>query len=78
MLSKLIGLYLVLDGIGSWLLYQKQKILLAKNKIVSLHPFNNCKIKGKIVFLKQSFVEHIPRILRVSCGLVLIALPLPV
>jgi len=86
MLTKLIGLGLVVDGIGSWLQYRKQKVLVTKNRIISLHWAHKLEYeklpKGKVKFIEQSTFEHIPRWFRAMVGLTagigLIVLPLPV
>jgi len=85
MLSKLIGLYLIIDGIGSWLIYRKQKLLITKKKIISLYPLLKLKLKrigrlkkiGKIRIVRQSHVEHISRFVRAGIGLGLLLAPLP-
>ena len=81
MLSKIIGFYLVVDGIGSWLIYRKQKIAVMKNKIVSLCPllkqkFGNIK-KVKVLEVKQTKAEHLVRFIRAGIGFGLLIAPLP-
>jgi len=86
MWTKLIGLFLIIDGIGSWLQYRKQKVLEMKNgKLISLHWAHKLELsklpKGKIKFIKQSFYEHAPRFMRavigIGLGAGLIILPVP-
>lgn len=48
MFSKLVGIWLAIDGLGSYVVYKK-----------------------------QSFLEHIPRLIRMSLGIGLLLLPLP-
>jgi hypothetical protein len=82
MLTKIIGTYLVLDGLFSWLLYKKQKILIMKRKIISLNPLNHKKVKvkkkGKIRIVRQDIAEHVPRFFRIVLGFTLIMTPLPI
>ena len=59
--SKLFGLYLIVDGIGSVLIYQKQKI----------------KFQGRIYYIKQTVMEHMPRLFRAFVGVALVTIPIP-
>jgi len=81
MISKLIGAYLLLDGIGSWLIYRKQKIAIMKNRIISLYPLLKLKLRKrkrfKIIEVRQSKTEHLVRFIRAGIGLGLILAPLP-
>lgn len=79
MISKLIGFYLLVDGIGSWLIYRKQKLLITKRRIFSLIPFVKVsRLKGvRIRTVKQSSFEHLFRFIRAGVGLGLLLAPLP-
>jgi len=82
MISKIIGAYLLIDGIGSWLIYRKQKIAIMKNRIISLYPLLKLKLKNarkrfKIIEVRQSKTEHLVRFIRAGIGLGLILAPLP-
>jgi len=59
--SKLFGLYLIADGIGSVLIYQRQKV----------------KFKGRIYYIKQTLIEHMPRLVRAFVGVAFVAAPVP-
>ena len=81
-LAQIAGLYLFLDGLGSVLQYQKQKVLQKKNgRLVSLHWAHKLEFakmpKGKIKFIEQSFIEHLPRVSRLVIGLALMVAPIP-
>jgi hypothetical protein len=81
MISKLIGIYLLIDGIGSWWIYRKQKLLITKKKIISLCPFLRLKIKKlsglRVRTVRQSNLEHLSRFIRAGIGLGLLLAPLP-
>ncbi|MEM5809455.1 MAG: hypothetical protein QW156_00955 [Candidatus Aenigmatarchaeota archaeon] len=81
MLTKIIGLYLIFDGIVSWLIYKRQKILILGKKIVSLYPFSKhhkIRNKGIVKTVKQDLNEHLPRFFRVILGFTLVVTPLPI
>lgn len=83
MLSRLIGLYLLIDGIGSWLIYRKQKLVITKKRVFSILPFIELKIKKlrksgiTIRTFKQRNIEHLFRFVRAGIGLGLLIAPLP-
>jgi len=83
MLTKVIGLYLIIDGIGSWLIYRKQKLIITKKKIVSSIPLVKTNLKKfkkaemKIRTFRQHNIEHFVRFVRAGIGLGLLIAPLP-
>jgi len=72
----LIGTYLIIDGVCSWLEYRKQQLIMTKNKtLISMHWFHsllNPKIEGKMFEVEQSIFEHVPRFARIYCGIFLL------
>ena len=83
MLTKVIGLYLIIDGIGSWLIYRKQKLIITKKKIISQIPLVKVNLKKfrkaemKIRTFRQHNIEHLTRFIRAGIGLGLLIAPLP-
>lgn len=81
-LVQLAGIYLFIDGLVSFMEYQKQKVLQQKNgKLISLHWAHKLEFskmpKGTIKFIRQSSIEHLPRLARIALGLGLMFAPIP-
>ena len=77
MITQLIGGILVADGLGSITEYKTQRVIQQKNgRLISCHYlyklFHKRLPKGKLKRIKQSYIEHIPRVARLGIGFALV------